>query len=66
MGLISLTIFLTLIIVSYTNINFHDTQKLGYINYITFGYGFYLSITSIILFFALHFIRPYFLDFKKE
>jgi len=66
MGLISLTIFLAFIIVSCTNINFYDTQKLGYINYISFGYGFYLAMTSIILFFVLYFIRPYFLDFKKE
>jgi len=43
-----------------------DVDNFGYTNFITFGYGFYTGIISIILFLSAFFIQNYFIDYPDK
>lgn len=45
---------------------FKDHNNLGYMDAWTFGYGFYLMIVSITLFFIAYFMKRYFFEFKRK
>ena len=66
LGLVSLVIFVLTIIAIYYTENLADINNLGYTNYLTFQYGFYLGIVAIILFFTAHILQNYFIEHTEQ
>jgi len=66
LGLLLVVGYIIFFFGQYYFFDFVDTEDLGYTNVLNFGYGFYTSIACIVLFFIIHFIQRYFLDFSKE
>ena len=66
LGFVTLILVIFKIIGVYMNIDYHDTQNIGYTNFLTFGYGFYLACIGIFLFFISYFIQYYFLNFSNN
>jgi len=55
------------VIISGIYINYlKDVNNLGYMDAWYFGYGFYLMIGSIVLFFMAYFLTRYYLDYKEK
>jgi len=66
LGIVNLISLISFLIGGYFLVNSFDVNNVGYVNFITFQYGFYLVITSVILFFLSYIMQNYFIDYSEK
>ena len=65
-GFVNLIVFVFYITAYFYFIKSMDIYNLGYTSFINIGYGFYLVIISIILFFFAYILQNYYIKYQKE